>query len=233
MIGVLQQVERLGDPAGAEVDGEHRLDTGPAGPLDELVDADLVGLDGAPGEVAPHRTGVTRADAVLPAVVGDEVAAGIAHHRDAELLGEGEDVAAEPVLVRRGVVGLVDPGVHAAPEVLDERAEQPTLDRPDPPRGIDHDTGGERGLLAHDCDLRCSARRSIVNVHNGLVNPRPPAESDVATVGRWPTVGACTGLPTRLRRQVAHLARCARITASLWSALPVRGEGRVAREPES
>ena len=158
VIGVLQQVERLGDPAGAEVQGEHRLDTGPAGPLDELVDAELVGLDRAPGEVAPDRTAVTRPDAVLPAVVGDEVAARITHHRDAELLREGEDVAAEPVLVGRGVAGLVDPGVHAAPEVLDERAEQPALDRRHLRRGIDHDTGGERGLMdAHDCDLRSSA----------------------------------------------------------------------------
>ena len=96
VIGVLQQVERLGDPSGAEVDGEHRLDSSPAAPRDELVHADLVGLDAAPGEVAAHRTAVTRSDAVLPAVVGHEVAARIAHNRDAELLREGKDVAANP-----------------------------------------------------------------------------------------------------------------------------------------
>ena len=151
VVDVLQQVERLGDPAGAEVDGEHRLDTGPAGPLDELVDADLVGLDRPPGEIAAHRTAVTRPDAVLPAVVGDEVATRIAHHRDAELLGEGEDVAAEPVLVGRRVVGLVDPGVHAAPEVLDERAEQPTLDRGHPRRRGRSRHGRRAGF---DCSRR-------------------------------------------------------------------------------
>ena len=155
VVGVLQQVERLGDAAGAEVDGHHRLDTGPTGPLDELVDTDLVGLGAAPGEVAPHRTAITRPDTVLPAVVGDEVAARIAHHRDAELLRQGDDVAAEAILVGRGVAGLVDPGVHATSEVLDERAEQSALDRGDARRGIDHDTGGLGPFMAaHDCDLR-------------------------------------------------------------------------------
>ena len=155
VVGVLEQVERLGDAAGAEVDGQHRLDTGPTGPLDELVDTDLVGLGAAPGEVAPHRAAITRPDAVLPAVVGDEVAARIAHHRDAELLRQGDDVAAEAVLVGGGVAGLVDPGVHATAEVLDERAEQTALDRGHARRGIDHDTGGQGPFMAaHDCDLR-------------------------------------------------------------------------------
>ena len=127
----------------------------------------------APGEVAAHRTAVTRSDAVLPAVVGDEVAARVTHHRDAELLCEGEDVAAESVLVGRGVAGLVDPGVHAAAEVLDERTEQPPFHGRNARRGIDHDTCGERVLLdAHDCDLRSSAFAPwIVNVHKEIVNP--------------------------------------------------------------
>ena len=45
------------------------------------------------------------------------------------------------------MAGLVDPRVHAAAEVLDERAEQPALDWRHLRRWIDHNTGGDRGLL--------------------------------------------------------------------------------------
>ena len=42
VVGVLEQVERLLDAAGAEVDRHHRLDAGLPAPADELVEADLV-----------------------------------------------------------------------------------------------------------------------------------------------------------------------------------------------
>src|SRR5699024_10599015 len=115
--------QRLLDAAGAEVDGVHRLDLGLAGPGHELVQAHGVRLRGVPGEAVARGAVLDRADAVLPAVAGDEVAAGVAHGADAELAGEGEDVAAEAILVGRGVIRLVDAGVDAAAEVLDEGAE--------------------------------------------------------------------------------------------------------------
>ena len=116
--------------------------------LDEFVQPELVGLDAVPGQVAADGAVLTRPDAVLPAVAGDEVAARVAHHRDAELLGQLEDVAAEPVLVGGRVVGLEDPGVHTAAQVLDERAEQPALDRRDPSRRRSMDRCGEWGSMA-------------------------------------------------------------------------------------
>ena len=48
-----------------------------------------------------------------------------------ELADQVEHVAAEAVLVGGGVAGLVDAGVDAAAHVLDERAEQAAVDRPD------------------------------------------------------------------------------------------------------
>ena len=65
-----------------------------------------------------------RADAVLPIVAGDEVAAGIAHDRRAELLDEGEHVAAEALRVGGRMAGLVDAAIDATAEMLDEGAEQ-------------------------------------------------------------------------------------------------------------
>ena len=80
---------------------------------------------------------VDRADAVLPAVARDEVAAGVAHDRRAELADQLEHVGAEAVLVGGGVRRLVDAGVDAAAHVLDERAEQPPVERPDAEGGVD------------------------------------------------------------------------------------------------
>ena len=70
-----------------------------------------------------HGTLLDRAHAVLPAVAGDEVAARVAHGAHAELAGELEDVLAEAVLIGRRVVRLVDAGVDAPAQVLDEGAE--------------------------------------------------------------------------------------------------------------
>jgi hypothetical protein len=143
VVGVLEQVEGLGDAAGAEVDGHHGLHARLAAPADELVDADLVRLGAVPGQVEPARAPVDRADAVLPSVAGDEVAAGVADGGHAQLPGQVEHVAAEAVLVGRGVAGLVDAGVDAAPEVLHERADGAPAHRGDLEGGIQ----GEFGLM--------------------------------------------------------------------------------------
>jgi hypothetical protein len=71
---------------------------------------------------------VDRADAVLPAVPGHEVAAGVAHCGDAELADQRGDVAPQAVCVGGGVVRFVDAGVDAPSEVLDESPEDAAPD---------------------------------------------------------------------------------------------------------
>jgi hypothetical protein len=147
VVAVLQQLDRLADAPGAEVDRHHRLGAGPPAPGGELVDPDLVGLDRAPGEVQPPGPILGRADPVLPAVVGDEVAAGVAQDRGPELAHQLEHVAAEAAVVGGGVTGLVDPGVDASPHVLDERPEQAAVDGPDPEGGVEGERGGRHRLI--------------------------------------------------------------------------------------
>ena len=66
------------DAAGAEVDRHHRLDAGPLGPGHELVRAERR-WSRSDCQARSRRAGRRRrADAVLPAVAGDEVAAGVA-----------------------------------------------------------------------------------------------------------------------------------------------------------
>src|SRR5690606_22190007 len=96
-VGVLEKVERGLDAARAEVGGEHEFGPGLGRPKRELVETDLVGLDGVPRGVESPRTRLARPDAVLPAVRRDEVAARVAHGRHAQLAHEIEYVRAEAI----------------------------------------------------------------------------------------------------------------------------------------
>ena len=112
-VAVLQELDRLDQTAGPEVDREHRRDPDPLAPLQEVVGADLVGFEAAPGEVQGGRAVLAGSDAVLPDVVGHEVAAGVADQGDPELGDQVRDVRTEAVRVGGGVAGLVDAGVDA------------------------------------------------------------------------------------------------------------------------
>ena len=144
-VGVLEHVQRLLHPAGAEVDGIHRLHLRALRPGHELVQAEGVGLGGVPGAVVATGPLLARAHAVLPAVVGDEVPAGIADRAHAQLAGQLEHVAAQPVGVGRGVARLVQARVDAAGHVLDEAAEGASAHGADLVGGVD----GEGGALGH------------------------------------------------------------------------------------
>src|SRR5699024_10868215 len=61
--------------------------------------------------------------AVLPAIPGDEVPAGVAPRGHTQLTGQGLHVGAERLAGGLGMGGLVDSGVHAPAEVFHERAE--------------------------------------------------------------------------------------------------------------
>ena len=81
-----------------------------------------------------------RADAVLPAVAGDEVAARVADHAHAQLPGQRQHVGAEAVLIGGGVPGLEDSRVDTAAHVLHEGPEQTAAHRGDHQRRVE----GER-----------------------------------------------------------------------------------------
>ena len=128
VVDVFDEVAGLVEAARAEVDGEHHLRADRVAPVGEFVDADRVAVGGVPGEVEPGRALLARADAVLPVVGRDEVAAGIAHDRDVEIPDQLRDVAPHPVLVGGRVVGLVDAGVDGAAEMLEEGAVDTIVD---------------------------------------------------------------------------------------------------------
>ncbi len=124
VIAVLDKIGGVLRTARAEVDNEHGLDASEAAPVDELVGAESVGFDRAPGVVEAPRPLPDRPDAVFPSIGRDEVSAGILNDRRTKLLDEIEHVAAEPPLVGAGVARLVDAAVDAAPQMLDKGAKQ-------------------------------------------------------------------------------------------------------------
>jgi hypothetical protein len=97
-----------------------------------------------PREVQPARSLLHRPHAVLPAVVGHEVAAGIPDRGDPELANEAGDVPAQAELVGARVIRFVDPGVDAPAHVLDEGAEEATRDVRDGERRV-----GEQPAFTH------------------------------------------------------------------------------------
>ena len=157
-VRVLQQVERLLQTAGAEVHCLHQLvAAGGLQPFGHLVQAELVGFGGMPGQIQTARAALLGADAVLPAVAGHEVAARVADGGGTEFLDQVDDVLAEAVFVGGRVVGLVDAGVHATAKVLDERTEQTIVDQSDLKIVIDDETCGQMVLLGHGIPFYISA----------------------------------------------------------------------------
>ena len=131
VVGVLDDVAGRVRAAGAEVHRVHDGGVRRLRPVAELMQANLVGLGGEPGQVQALRPLVPRADGILPVEAGDEVAAGIADDRNAELPDHFNDVAAEAVLIRGGMGGLIDAAVDRAAQVLDEGAVHAGVDLAD------------------------------------------------------------------------------------------------------
>jgi hypothetical protein len=96
--------------------------------MNSFVPNALVSVENQAGEIEPAGTIRDRADAVFPIVTGEKIAAGIAHDRDAELLGEIGDVLAKSLRVRGRMAGLEYAGINAPPHMLDESSEYASVD---------------------------------------------------------------------------------------------------------
>ncbi len=114
--------------AGAEVEAQQRLGAHGLGPVHEIVGAELVGLELIPGALENRRAVLLRADAIPPVVARDEVAAGVTHDGDLQVLHFTQRIGAEATLVGQRRPGLVHAGVHRAAQVFEERAEQATVE---------------------------------------------------------------------------------------------------------
>ncbi len=99
-VGVLDPLARFVDGAEAGVDAQVRLGADLFAVAEELVGAEAVRFDVAPGVVGADGAAGFGTDAVAPVVAGDEVAAGVTEQRHAEVADGFHDVGAEAVGVR-------------------------------------------------------------------------------------------------------------------------------------
>jgi hypothetical protein len=104
-------------------------------PLDELVGAELVGLERVPGPLEHGGPLGLRPDAVEPVVAGDEVAARVAHDRHAQFLHLAAiDVGAKAAAHRRPAASPAGRRRcrPRGPEVFEKRPEQAAVQRTTP-----------------------------------------------------------------------------------------------------
>lgn len=132
MIAVFEHGEGLGKALRPEVHREHRCRARLPAPSDEFVCPDGIGLRRPPSIVEPHRPLRAGSYSVDPVVVGDEVPARIADERQLQIANKLKDIAAEPLLIGRGMSRLVDAAVDCAAKMFEEGAVDPFVDRADP-----------------------------------------------------------------------------------------------------
>src|ERR1700722_12983881 len=186
MVAIFNEAPRLVGAASAEIDAEHRFNVDLAAPIDELIGPEGVGLGREPGEIEPARPLRRGTDAILPIIAREEVAAGIAHDRDAKLLCQIGDVLAKALRVGGRVAGFEYAGIDAAAHMLDEGAEQASVNVRNGEVAVD-----DEFCLRHDFPA---------------FYPLMPAESMIASVTRrWKmryaaaTGSAARTAPARLR----------------------------------
>ena len=185
-VAVFHPLLGFGPGAGAEIGADVGLGAELLDVVEELVGAEAVGFDGAPGHFEAGRALVAGADAVRPVVVGGEVAAGPAEQGDVELADGFEDVLAEAVGIGEGRLLFEDAAIDAAAEVLDEVAVELGIDVADDALGIDLDARAEGGrLAAQNVGGRRRGSSAKLRRESFMISPA----SDCGDYGSAPTRG--------------------------------------------
>ena len=146
LVAILDPVAGFVDGAEAGVDADIRLGADPFAVAQELVGAEAVRFQGAPGVIAPHGALLSGAYAILPMVAGDEVATRPAEQGNAEALDGVDHVLAETVGIGQRAPFVIDAAINAATEVFGEVAEQARVHLSDDALGIDLDARFGRRL---------------------------------------------------------------------------------------
>jgi hypothetical protein len=128
VVDVFEEITGFIEAARTEIYGQHHLSADAVAPVGEFMNADLVAIGRMPGEIKPRRAILLRANAVLPVIRRDEIAAGIADDRNLQLLDQFDDILAHAVFIGGGMIRFVDAGIDGAPQMLEKRAIEAFID---------------------------------------------------------------------------------------------------------
>src|SRR5205085_1547000 len=119
-VPVLHPLLRFLPCSGTEVGANVRLRAEHLGVLQELVSTETIALDSTPRHLQTRRPLVTRSDAILPVIVGGEVAARPAKDANVQILRGFQNILAIAVRIRETRALFEYSAVNATAEVLDE-----------------------------------------------------------------------------------------------------------------
>ena len=111
-VTVLYQISCFFCASGTKIHRHHNLTAGTLCPLLELINTNLIGLDGTPGKLQTARTLCTVAGTVLPTITGNEITARITHQRHLHLLNHFHNITAEAHVIRSLMTRLINTAVH-------------------------------------------------------------------------------------------------------------------------
>lgn len=118
-----------------------------------------------PCQVQATRPLITRTNAILPAIAGNEIAARIANRGSAEFLDQFDDVLAETVFIGFGVARLIDAVVYAATQMLQNDPNSLSLTGATSKSlsTTSRDSSSSPGLLSCECSDMCSPLIVVFN----------------------------------------------------------------------
>src|SRR5262249_17245183 len=96
-------------------------------PVHKLVGPEGVRLQSAPGQIQPFEALIFRPYAILPAIAGDKVPSRITHDRHPQFTHQFQDVLTKSMLVRSGMVRLIDSSIDMPPQMLGKSSKKPRI----------------------------------------------------------------------------------------------------------
>ncbi|MPN26501.1 hypothetical protein SDC9_173926 [bioreactor metagenome] len=98
--------------------------------MHELLQAELIRIEGLPSQIKPGRAVFLGTYRVFPIEIGNIVSSGKPNHRNIELADKVHDIATKTFLVCCRVIGFVNTPIDRSTKLFNERTKQPGVDRP-------------------------------------------------------------------------------------------------------
>ena len=128
-VAVLHQVHHIVQIPRTQIHRHHRRGPCRLAPRHELIRPEVVRLHRMPGIVRPRRPLLLRPHPILPVVARHKIPPRIPHQRHPQRRQRRDHILPKSPLIRPRRSGIVNPLIHAPPQVLRKPRENPPIDR--------------------------------------------------------------------------------------------------------